>query len=140
MHSTEKLSELIQRKHSVLVQLRDFGRRQADLVTSGDIAALLALLGTKQQLIVGLQKLERELTPFYAEDPERRVWASPQARARCAQLAAECNAILEEIVGLEKVGAEKMTVRRNEVAQQLQQVHAATQVRSAYEANRRQAS
>jgi hypothetical protein len=141
MLPTEKLAELIERKHHVLLQLRDFGRRQADLVTSGDIAALLALLGTKQQLITGLQDLEQQLAPYYAEDPDRRVWQSPQARAKCAQQAARCNALLEEIVELEKLGAEKMTVRRNEVAEQLQQVHAATHVRSAYEANRhRQAS
>jgi hypothetical protein len=48
--------------------------------------------------------------------------------------------MLEEIVALEKRGVELMTVRRNEVAQQLQQAHAATQVRSAYEVNRRRAS
>ncbi|MCI0333747.1 MAG: flagellar protein FlgN [Planctomycetes bacterium] len=140
MRPTEQLSELIRKKHRVLVQLRDVGQRQMDLVASGDIAALLELLGAKQQLIAGLQRLEQELAPYYAEDPERRVWPSPQHRAECARQAADCNALLEEIVALEKSGAEKMTVRRNEVAEQLQQAHAATQVRSAYEANRRRAS
>ena len=78
--------------------------------------------------------MERELTPYYAEDPDRRTWASPQDRAACAQQAAECNALLEEIVQLEKHGAEMMTARRNEVAEQLQQAHAAAHVRSAYQA------
>ncbi len=124
----------------MLTQLRDIGRRQMELVDGGDIAALLALLGAKQQLIAGLQTLEQELALYYAEDPDRRVWPSPQHRAACARQAAECNALLEEIVSLEKVGAERMTERRNDVAEQLQQAHAATQVRSAYEANRRRAS
>jgi hypothetical protein len=137
---TERLFELIGRKHQVLTQLRDIGRRQMELVDGGDIAALLALLGAKQQLIAGLQTLEQELALYYAEDPDRRVWPSPQHRAACARQAAECNALLEEIVSLEKVGAERMTERRNDVAEQLQQAHAATQVRSAYEANRRRAS
>lgn len=140
MRPTEQLIELIRKKHQVLVQLREVGRRQSDLVAGGDVAALLTLLGAKQQLIGGLQTLEQSLKPYYAEDPERRVWASPQQRAECAQQAAECNALLAEIVEIEKVGAEKMTVRRNEVAEQLQQAHAATQVRGAYEANRRRAS
>ncbi len=140
MRPTEQLTELIRKKHQVLVQLRDVGRRQMDLVASGDIVALLALLGAKQQLIAGLQTLEQELAPYYAEDPDRRTWPSPQHRAECARQASDCNALLEEIVALEKSGAEKMTVRRNEVAEQLQQAHAATQVRSAYEANRRHAS
>ena len=140
MRPTEQLTELIHKKHLVLTQLRDVGRRQMELVNGGDIAALLALLGAKQQLIAGLQALEQELAPYYSEDADRRVWVSPKHRSECARQAAECNALLEEIVELEKLGAEKMTVRRNEVAEQLQQAHAATQVRSAYEAHRRHAS
>ena len=62
------------------------------------------------------------------------MWRSPEERARCAKQANECNALLEEIVELEKLGAEKMNERKNEVAQQLQQVHAAAHVRNAYQA------
>lgn len=138
--ATERLCELIARKHNVLGRLRDVGRRQVEFVNGDDIAALLELLGQKQQLISGLQSLEQELSPFYSEDPDRRVWPSPRHRAECARQAAECNTLLEEVVAMEKTSAEKMTVRRNEVAEQLQQAHAATQVRSAYEANRRRAS
>lgn len=138
--TTERLSELIAKKREVLSRLRDVGRRQMDFADGGDIAVLLALLSEKQKLISGLQTLERELTPYYAEDPDRRVWPSPQHRGTCARQAAECNELLEEIVGMEKVSAEKMTIRRNQVAEQLHQAHAATQVRSAYEANRRRGS
>jgi hypothetical protein len=140
MLPTERLSELIANKHRVLTQLRDVGRRQMDLANAGEAAALLALLGAKQRLIAGLQTLEQELTLYYAEDPDHRVWPSPQHRAECARQAAECNALLEEVVAMEKLGAQEMIVRRNEVAEQLQQAHAATAVRSAYEANRRRAS
>jgi flagellar biosynthesis/type III secretory pathway chaperone len=118
------------------MQLREMGRRQAVLVTGGDIASLLGLLTAKQELIATLQTVERSLTPYYAEAPDERVWNSPQDRADCAQLVSECNALLEEIVQLEKAGAEKMADRRNEVAEQLQQVHSAAQVRGAYEAQR----
>ena len=45
-------------------------------------------------------------------------WADD--RARCAKQAAECNSLLEEVVQIEKHGAERMTERKNEVAQQLQ--------------------
>jgi hypothetical protein len=140
MRPTERLAELIRKKHHVLVQLRDVGRRQLELVNGGDIATLLALLGAKQKLIGGLQALEQELAPYYAENPDDRQWASPEQRADCARQASDCNTLLEEIVVLEKAGAEKITVRRNEVASQLQQAHAATQVRSAYEAHSRRAS
>jgi hypothetical protein len=45
--------------------------------------------------------------------------------------------LLEEIVALEKMGAEKMNVRKSEVAEQLQQAHAAAHVRNAYQAQQR---
>jgi hypothetical protein len=137
MPSTEQLAELIAKKHEVLSQLRSVGLRQADLVGSGEIAALLKLLAAKQNLITALQELERELKPYYAGDPDKRAWRSPKERARCAQQANECNALLEEIVRLEKLGAEKMNERRDNVAEQLQQVHAAAHVRSAYQAQQR---
>jgi hypothetical protein len=136
MKSTERLAELVRKKHEVLTHLRETGRRQMELVSSGDISSLLKLLAAKQQLIGTLQAVEHELTPYYADDAEKRNWSSPKERADCARQVAECNAILEEIVGLEKLGAEKITIRRDEVAEQLQQVHSATQVRGAYEANR----
>jgi len=137
MQSTEQLAALIAQKHEVLVQLRAVGVRQTDLVASGEVAALLKLLAAKQHLITRLQELERELKPFYAGEPDKRVWRSLDERARCAKQASDCNALLEEIVRLEKFGAEKMNDRKNEVAEQLQQVHAATHVRNAYQAQQR---
>ncbi len=79
--TTDRLSELIGEKRQVLAQLRDVGQRQTDLINHGDTGSLLKLLAAKQQLISTLQGVERELTPFYAEDPDRRAWASPQDRA-----------------------------------------------------------
>src|SRR4051812_21701390 len=137
MQSTEKLATLISKKHEVLVQLRAIGARQSDLVASGEMTSLLKLLAAKQQLIGGLQQLERELKPYYAGDPEQRVWRTPEARAHCANEASQCNVLLEEIVRMEKDGAERMTARKNEVAQQLQQVHAAAHVRNAYQSQQR---
>jgi len=137
MQPTDKLIELIRKKHEVLVQLRDMGLRQAELVKSGEITGLLKLLGAKQHVIVGLQELERGLKPYYAENPDARVWRSPADRAHCSQLANECNALLEEVVKLERNGAEQMDARRSDVAAQLNQAHAASHVRNAYSAQRR---
>ena len=137
MQSTEQLAALIAQKHEVLVQLRAVGVRQTDLVAGGEVAALLKLLAAKQHLITRLQELEGELKPYYAGDPDKRVWRSPDERVRCAKQAGECNALLEEIVRFEKLGAEKMNERKNEVAQQLNQVHAAAHVRNAYQAQQR---
>jgi hypothetical protein len=137
MQPTEQLAALIDQKHEVLVQLRAVGVRQTGLVASGEVAALLKVLAAKQHLITRLQELEQQLKPFYAGDPDKRAWRSAEDRARCAKQANQCNVMLEEIVRLEKLGAEKMNDRKNEVAQQLNQVHAAAHVRNAYQTQQR---
>lgn len=140
MRPTDQLFELIRKKHQVLSQLREVGLRQLELVEGGDVSTLLTLLGAKQQLITGLQTLEQELAPFYSEEPDRRIWHSAEHRAECARKADQCNMILKEVVALEKRVAERMSARRNEVAEQLQQAHNANHVRGAYEISRRRAS
>jgi flagellar biosynthesis/type III secretory pathway chaperone len=136
MLSTKTLAELIRRKHDVLVQLCEVGRRQERIVDEGETTTLLQLLSAKQTMIASLQQVEREMAPYQIEDPDARVWTTAEERARCAQQAAECNQLLEQIVAMEKHSADRMTARRNEVAAQLQHVYAAGQARDAYAANR----
>jgi flagellar biosynthesis/type III secretory pathway chaperone len=137
MSSTKKLAELIGRKRDVLLQLADVGQRQRRIVEDGDTTTLLQLLAAKQKLISALQDLEREMAPYHVEDPDSRIWPSNEDRARCAEQAAECNQLLEQVVALEKQSADRMTARKNEVAAQLRHVYAAGQARDAYAANRR---
>src|SRR5688572_25751350 len=85
MKSTETLTRLIERKHRILMQLRDVGRRQMELVNGRDTASLIKLLAVKQSLITGLQSVEGELMPYSNEDPDRRVWESTETRAQCAR-------------------------------------------------------
>ena len=134
--STARLTELIRRKHEVLVELCAVGHRQREIVERGETTALLELLAAKQSMIALLQQVERDLAPFHTEDPDRRVWVSADDRAQCARQAAECNHLLAEIVDLERGSAARLAMRRNEVAAQLRQVHAAGHARDAYEAQR----
>jgi hypothetical protein len=136
MLSTNLLADLIRRKHDVLAQLCAVGRRQQEIVERGETTTLLELLAAKQKMIALLQQVERELAPFHAEDPDAREWISPSAREHCAEQSADCNRLLAEVVELERHSAERLTVRRNDVAAQLRQVHSASQARSAYQAQR----
>jgi flagellar biosynthesis/type III secretory pathway chaperone len=136
MLSTKTLAELVRRKHGVLVQLCDIGRRQQHIVEEGETGTLLQLLSAKQTLISAVQQLEREMAPYRTEAPEARIWPNGEERARCAQQAEECNQLLEQIVALERYSADRMTARRNEVAAQLQHVYSAGQARDAYAAHR----
>jgi flagellar biosynthesis/type III secretory pathway chaperone len=129
--ATDNLSELIAKKHQLLIQLREIGRKQATLV-EGNPQPLLQLLAAKQHLITGLQLVERHLRPYQQEAPDARVWRSPADRERCAELADECRVLLSEVVQCERDQETRILERRNQVAAQLQQAAGAQQAADAY--------
>ena len=134
MHTTQKLADLIAKRHLCLSQLRDLGHKQADLISADEMGTLLRLIAAKNQLIVSLQAIEQALGPYHAEDPDCRSWESPAERAKCASLVAECSKLLKEVMQLEQENEEKMTHKRDQVAEQLQAAQASNTARGAYQA------
>lgn len=134
---TEQLAERIRGKRRVLEQLHQVGQRQGELVASGDVETLLKLLAAKQRLLAGLQQVERDLEPFRDEDPEARKWQSPEHRAACAADAQACRTLLAAVMEMEKQHESAMVVRRDSVAKQLKQAHAAHDASGAYQSHRR---
>jgi hypothetical protein len=119
-----------------LEQLLTLGQRQADLIAVGNMADLMRLLSGKQQLIIALQSLERELGPYHEEEPESRRWSSTEQRTRCAADADHCRRLIVEVMALEQAGERQLTVRRDETAVQLRNVNAVGRVREAYQSQR----
>jgi len=132
---TEQLAQLIRQKREVLAQLYQVGTRQGELVAAGDVGSLMKLLAAKQRLLAGLQLLEKSIAPYRDEDPEQRRWASPEARAACAADAEACRKLLAEVMEMERTHEQQMTQRRDQVATQLQRVHASHDARGAYQAH-----
>ena len=118
--STDKLADLVAKRHSCLVQLHKLGVKQSEFIASGEISSLLRLLSVKNQLIVALQSIEQQLAPFHDQNPEMRQWASVEARENCSRQAAECKQLLDQVMRLECENEAKMTQRRDQIAQQLQ--------------------
>ncbi len=131
---TDTLAELVVHKHDLLVQLRDVGLRQVELIDGGDMTQLLKLLSTKQRLLNGLQTVERELEPFRRENPDSRVWRSPSDRQRCAEQAARCEVLLAEVVEREKLSETSLLAHRDRVAVALQSAHRSAEAHHAYDA------
>ena len=129
---TDQLAELVSRKHECLRALRELGRRQKVLVEAEDLSQLFKLLGTKQQLLVLLQELERKLEPYREEHPEHRVWESEEARANCAAMAGECPALLKEILTQEQESEQRLKERRDITEAQINSARSAGVARAAY--------
>lgn len=129
---TDVLAELIGKKLAVLEQLRGLARRQSDLIADGDIQRLLAVLSAKQTLLAELQKLQHRLAPFRAQDPEARTWRSPQDRHRCRQLVERCEAVLSEVMLIEKQSEAEMAQRRDAAQSALEESHSCAEATRAY--------
>jgi hypothetical protein len=129
---TDILADLIRAKRECLLQLRDLGRKQLELIDEGDMTALLDLLSVKQKPIVQLQRIEKALDPFRSQDPERRTWPSPEARAACSEQVQQNEILLAEVIKNERYCEAALIRRRDEVANQLQGAHLAGCAREAY--------
>lgn len=129
---TDLLAELIRQKHDCLVQLRQLARQQLALIDRNDMGNLLTVLATKQSLLSRLQETERQLEPFRDQDPERRAWRAPRDRQRCAAQAQRAEAVLAEILMLERQGETALVQRRDQTATRLDGAHSASMARQAY--------
>lgn len=135
--STKLLADLVAKRRKCLVQLRDLGVRQSQMIADGEMAELLRLVAAKQQLIVALQAIERQLAPFHEQDPESRNWESPALRAQCAADAEACRELIQEVMAMEQAGERQMIERRDAVASQLRMAATGSRVRDAYQAQTR---
>jgi hypothetical protein len=133
-HTTANLADLMAKRRKCLVQLREIGVKQGELIAAGNMSDLLRLFGGKQQLIAALQAIEAQLAPYHADDPAARQWASVAARDACAADADACRQLIQEVMAMELAGEQQMTARRNDVAQQLRSMTAGSRVREAYQA------
>jgi hypothetical protein len=131
---TDRLAELLNRKHHCLSELLEFGRQQLVLVDGGDITQLLRVLAAKQQLLMQLDGLERQLDPFRLQDPETRQWRTPVARAKAAEMITSTENLFREILLQEKRSEQRLRERRDDAAARLSGAHFASQARGAYAA------
>jgi hypothetical protein len=134
---TDLLSDLIRQKHRCLEHLSAMGQKQLELVRGGGMTDLLDVLAAKQQVLIQLQRIECELEPFRGQDPETRVWRSPQGRSECAAMVAACESLLGQIIAREKESETALVRRRDEAAVQLEEARSASAARASYLARSR---
>ena len=137
---TDLLAELVTRKRECLLKLRTMVGKQLELATDGSVTALLDILSSKQRVIIDLQNVEKELSPFRTQDPDQRQWRHPQAREQCARQLAECETLMGQVLLDEKKSEREMIRRRDETAVQLQGAHRAGRARGAYAAQSQSAA
>ncbi|WP_417733968.1 hypothetical protein [Rosistilla oblonga] len=112
-----RLSQLVDDKFRLLGVLIEKGKQQQQQITAGDATALLQLLAEKQTLIEELQRLQDEIAALQSRGD--LAWASPEARARCQSVAAQCNALGQLVLELEATCERHATTQRDAMAKQI---------------------
>lgn len=130
--ATEQLATLIAAKLEVLELLTRIANTQLSLIETGEMSTLLTVLTAKQQLISRMQSLESQLDPFRQEDPDTRVWSTPERRKQCQDHARRSEALLAEILLTEKRAEALMLSRRDQTARRLDSMHTAGEAGNAY--------
>jgi hypothetical protein len=131
--STAELAGLIQRKLSLLEQMRVATIDQCQRVASLENDALLGVLARKQNLLAELQEVQIRLEPFRDQDPESRNWLSPDTRAKARAAAERCQQLIQELIQLENRSIGEMTARREGIASHLHELGSAHAARMAYQ-------
>jgi len=124
----------------VLAQLLQLTVRQQPLAEADEIENFLSILTVKQQFLLALQQIERQLEPFRSQDPERRVWVSAEARENVRRKASECEQLLHKVMQIERQCESTLVHRRDAAAQSLQGLHAASRANVAYSKTETQSS
>lgn len=129
---TEKLFSLMEAKRTLLADLRTLAVEQGEAIDKQDISELLNLLGRKQGLMDRLLSLQQHLVPYQGDDPEQRVWSSPERRQACRDTKRTCDQWIQEILVMEQRAATNMTAQRDALAGQLLQVSDSMRLSRAY--------
>jgi hypothetical protein len=134
-YETDRLAQLLRTRYECLLELRDLGRRQMELIERGELAALLDLLTTRQRSIDRLQRIERALDPFRDQSPQQRRWRSAEHRQQCAALIEQCQSLLAEIIAREKQCETALLHQREQTLALLQRMQMASNVQGMYTAD-----
>jgi hypothetical protein len=129
---TDLLAQLIDAKQQVLRQLLDVSRRQQQIIAEKELTSLFSVLSAKQQILQVLQKIDQQLEPFRGDDPQQRQWRTESDRVRCREQAARCEAILKEILSLEKAAELSMVEQREQTATEIAAFQHHAQAERAY--------
>jgi len=132
---TERLLQCMQQRLELLQALVGLTNAEREASDNDDIDVTLGLLARKQGLIDDLVDVQSSLQPFMHDDPEARVWSSPERREECRRLADAGGQLLLRILQLDQTAIEQLTSKRDAVAAQLRDGQDSILARTAYTAD-----
>jgi hypothetical protein len=113
-------------------EMTALARRQVELLTESNPAALTEVLNQKQQLMTKIESGNSEIGPLKASWADDRETVDADLRARVEQAVDKVRDVLRELVELENAFREQVTGKRNQTRDEIQQVRRTNAARKAY--------
>jgi len=132
---TDKLFESMQLRMELAQSLLALAKAQHSAVAQEDPNVTVSILGRKQTVLDSLVSLQATLGPSFSDEPESRVWSSPERRQECRTLADSSSKLLAQAMQLEEKTISLVEEKRNAVAAQLQSGSDSVLASSAYQAD-----
>lgn len=129
---TDKLFELIEQKLQLLLHMRELTTIQSEAILSNDISQVLTTLSRKEVIMDQLNRVQTDLQDYQSDDPETRIWSSPERRAECRDMSQRCGDILCETLTLEQSSMADLSIRRDSLNAQIRQISDVRATQAAY--------
>ncbi len=126
------LAELISRRHRLLTHLLDLSAKQIEVIKSGRMSELMALLADKQTPLVELGQISDQLREAAGDDPKTRSWPSESLRERCRQEQEECEQMHIELLAIEAESETSLVESRESLQKRLERIDSANQAATKY--------
>ncbi len=127
-----RLLEVLERQRGLYRRLRVLTERQQGLVTQDDPQPLLALLADRQKLVDELVTVNKELTAYREEWTEIYGVLDDCSRRRVTEMLEEANATLGTILHRDSRDSAMLSARRQDLAERISAVDAASRAGAAY--------
>ena len=132
MTDSEHLFQLMGQKLERLEQLHICSGNQMQYIDAEDMGAILEILAAKQRLLIEIEGIDRQIAQYHVDDPEDRVWPSPEMREQCRERISRCDRLVRETLEHDKLAEQCLTEKMNTAKQQLQQYTDTAHVQGAY--------
>ncbi len=130
--SSEQFLETFRNRRHFCQSLLDLSRQQAEWINKDDTMQLLTVLGQKQRVLEEMDQHKRASEKVYLDWQQRKDSLPPNQREDCEHLLAETEALIEQLLELERAGTESLIEKRDKTQRQLETVVQGSQVHAAY--------
>lgn len=131
-----QLTDLLTQQRDLYRQLREMAKGQSAAIEQDEPEALLRVLAHRQRLITELNDVNTQLEPFRSRWDELRESLSAAERIRTAELVAEVQSLLGDILRQDEADSDALQTKSADTRQQAASASVGQRVNAAYAAQR----